>query len=36
MLAPPFVIDEEQIDEMVTLFSRAVERNGRRRCRPAR
>jgi adenosylmethionine-8-amino-7-oxononanoate aminotransferase len=26
MLAPPFVIDEEQIEEMVTLFGRAVER----------
>ena len=26
MLAPPFVIDENQIDELVTLFGRAVER----------
>jgi adenosylmethionine-8-amino-7-oxononanoate aminotransferase len=25
MLAPPFVIAEEQVDEMVRLFSRAVE-----------
>ena len=26
MLAPPFIIDEEQIGEMVTLFGQAVER----------
>lgn len=26
MLAPPFVIEEQQIDEMVTLFGQAVER----------
>lgn len=26
MLAPPFVIEEDQIEEMVTLFARAVER----------
>jgi adenosylmethionine-8-amino-7-oxononanoate aminotransferase len=26
MLAPPFIIDEEQIDELVLLFRRALER----------
>ena len=26
MLAPPFIIDEDQIEEMVTVFSQAVER----------
>jgi adenosylmethionine-8-amino-7-oxononanoate aminotransferase len=25
MLAPPFIVDEDQITEMVTLFSRALE-----------